>query len=140
MTRARVESSHDVVVTISSASPPEAAVTSRSGIIRGVAQTWGRILTGRQPNLSIEITRECPLRCPGCYAFGEAHLGGDVTLRDSRTTAATSSSSGSYTSSTRAIPCTCPSSAASRSSAIASSAPFSRYWRHDTYPHSSSRC
>jgi hypothetical protein len=38
-------------------------VTSRSGIIRGVAQTWGRILTGRRPNLSIEITRECPLRC-----------------------------------------------------------------------------
>lgn len=32
--------------------------------------------------LSIEITRECPLRCPGCYAFGDAHLGGEVTLRD----------------------------------------------------------
>ena len=31
---------------------------------------------------SIEITRECPLRCPGCYAFGDDHLGGDVTLRD----------------------------------------------------------
>lgn len=44
-------------------------------------QAWGRILTGRRPNLSIEITRECPLRCPGCYAFGDAHLGGDVTLR-----------------------------------------------------------
>ena len=56
-------------------------MTSRSGIIRGVAQTWGRILTGRRPNISIEITRECPLKCPGCYAFGDAHLGGDVTLR-----------------------------------------------------------
>ena len=32
--------------------------------------------------LSIEITRECPLRCPGCYAYGDNHLGGDVTLRE----------------------------------------------------------
>jgi len=31
--------------------------------------------------LSIEITRECPLRCPGCYAYGDDHLGGDVNLR-----------------------------------------------------------
>src|SRR5258708_14840057 len=31
--------------------------------------------------LSIEITRECPLSCPGCYAYGETHLGGGVTLR-----------------------------------------------------------
>lgn len=29
---------------------------------------WGRVLTGYFPSLSIEITRECPLRCPGCYA------------------------------------------------------------------------
>ena len=32
--------------------------------------------------LSIEITRECPLRCPGCYAYGENHLGGGPTLRE----------------------------------------------------------
>jgi len=32
--------------------------------------------------LSIEITRECPLSCPGCYAYGEKHLGGEVTLRE----------------------------------------------------------
>jgi organic radical activating enzyme len=32
--------------------------------------------------LSIEITRECPLSCPGCYAYGDAHLGGGVTLRE----------------------------------------------------------
>jgi MoaA/NifB/PqqE/SkfB family radical SAM enzyme len=32
--------------------------------------------------LSIEITRECPLRCPGCYAYGSNHLGGEVTLRE----------------------------------------------------------
>jgi sulfatase maturation enzyme AslB (radical SAM superfamily) len=44
-------------------------------------QAWGRILTGQRPNISIEITRECPLRCPGCYAYGDEHLGGDVTLR-----------------------------------------------------------
>lgn len=43
---------------------------------------WRKILSGRAPMLSIEITRECPLRCPGCYAFGDAHLGDDVTLRE----------------------------------------------------------
>lgn len=32
--------------------------------------------------LSIEITRECPLHCPGCYAYGDSHLGGGVTLRE----------------------------------------------------------
>lgn len=46
-----------------------------------VLRAWRRILTGSQPNLSIEITRECPLACPGCYAYGDGHLGGDVTLR-----------------------------------------------------------
>lgn len=48
---------------------------------REVVQAWGRILTGYRPNLSIEITRECPLRCPGCYAYGDDHLGGGITLR-----------------------------------------------------------
>ena len=42
---------------------------------------WKSILTGSTPMLSIEVTRECPLRCPGCYAYGENHLGGPVTLR-----------------------------------------------------------
>jgi MoaA/NifB/PqqE/SkfB family radical SAM enzyme len=46
-----------------------------------LVQAWGRILSGHRPNLSIEITRECPLRCPGCYAYGDGHLGGGVTLR-----------------------------------------------------------
>ncbi len=27
------------------------------------------------PTLSLEITKECPLRCPGCYAYEDAHLG-----------------------------------------------------------------
>ena len=42
---------------------------------------WGKILRGYRPSLSIEITRECPLRCPGCYAYGDEHLGGEITLR-----------------------------------------------------------
>lgn len=40
-----------------------------------VIRAWGRILTGYQPTLSIEITKECPLSCPGCYAFQPGHLG-----------------------------------------------------------------
>ena len=47
-----------------------------------VVTAWGRILSGYRPNLSIEITRECPLRCPGCYAYGDEHLGGGVVLRE----------------------------------------------------------
>ena len=46
-----------------------------------IIPAWGRILRGYRPALSVEITRECPLRCPGCYAYGGEHLGGDVTLR-----------------------------------------------------------
>jgi sulfatase maturation enzyme AslB (radical SAM superfamily) len=49
--------------------------------VQEVVQAWGRILSGYRPNLSIEITKECPLRCPGCYAYGDEHLGGNVTLR-----------------------------------------------------------
>jgi sulfatase maturation enzyme AslB (radical SAM superfamily) len=46
-----------------------------------VIRAWGKILKGERPSLSIEITRECPLRCPGCYAYDDAHLGGGATLR-----------------------------------------------------------
>lgn len=46
-----------------------------------VLQAWAGILAGRRPSLSIEITKECPLRCPGCYAFDPAHLGGETELR-----------------------------------------------------------
>src|SRR5260370_10862778 len=49
--------------------------------MEGLMTAWGKILRGYRPSLSIEITRECPLRCPGCYAYGDDHLGGDVTLR-----------------------------------------------------------
>ncbi|HKQ09320.1 MAG TPA: radical SAM protein [Blastocatellia bacterium] len=31
-------------------------------------------MSGHYPSLSIEITRECPLRCPGCYAYEPEHL------------------------------------------------------------------
>jgi len=44
-------------------------------------RSWGRILQGRHPTLSIEITRECPLRCPGCYAYEDVHLGEAGPLR-----------------------------------------------------------
>ena len=46
-----------------------------------VFRAWGRILSGDYPALSIEITRECPLRCPGCYAYEPEHLGGLGPLR-----------------------------------------------------------
>lgn len=49
---------------------------------KAVVRAWGQILSGYRPNLSIEITRECPLRCPGCYAYGDTHLGGGVMLRE----------------------------------------------------------
>lgn len=47
-----------------------------------VLHAWAGILAGRVPSLSIEITKECPLRCPGCYAFDAAHLGGGTQLRE----------------------------------------------------------
>jgi organic radical activating enzyme len=47
-----------------------------------VLRAWSKILAGRAPSLSIEITKECPLKCPGCYAFDAAHLGGAMQLRD----------------------------------------------------------
>jgi organic radical activating enzyme len=41
----------------------------------------GRILRGYYPSISIELTRECPLRCPGCYAYEPDHLGEAGSLR-----------------------------------------------------------
>ena len=46
-----------------------------------VIPAWGRILMGYRPFLSIEITKECPLQCPGCYAYEPEHLGGGSDLR-----------------------------------------------------------
>jgi sulfatase maturation enzyme AslB (radical SAM superfamily) len=45
-----------------------------------VLRGWKSILAGRTPFLSIELTKECPLSCPGCYAYGDDHLGGNVLL------------------------------------------------------------
>src|SRR5258705_1822036 len=57
---------------------PNPSMTSRE-----VLAAWRKILAGSAPMLSIEITRECPLSCPGCYAYGETHLGsGGATLRE----------------------------------------------------------
>ena len=42
---------------------------------------WLRILQGYRPFLSIEITHECPLHCPGCYAYDENHLNNGEILR-----------------------------------------------------------
>jgi len=56
---------------------------SRPGITVGeLFAAWGSILNGRAPMLSIEITRECPLSCPGCYAYGDSHLGGEKKLSE----------------------------------------------------------
>lgn len=48
---------------------------------RDIVRAWGALLRGRKPALSIEITKECPLHCPGCYAFSEGHVGAGVNLR-----------------------------------------------------------
>ncbi len=47
-----------------------------------VLPAWGRVLRGRTPLLSLEITKECPLRCPGCYAYRPEHLNNGITLRE----------------------------------------------------------
>jgi hypothetical protein len=47
-----------------------------------VLHAWRAILMGRRPALSIEITRECPLSCPGCYTYQAGHLGGGIGVRD----------------------------------------------------------
>src|SRR5215813_9613544 len=56
--------------------------TGKPGLrIMQLISAWQSILTGSTPIMSIEITRECPLSCPGCYAYGENHLNGQATLR-----------------------------------------------------------
>jgi len=48
--------------------------------VTDVLRGWTTILAGRAPFLSIELTKECPLSCPGCYAYGEGHLGSNGLL------------------------------------------------------------
>ncbi len=50
--------------------------------ITDIFPAWYGILRGHRPFLSVEITRECPLRCPGCYAYEQAHLGPAGSLRE----------------------------------------------------------
>lgn len=50
--------------------------------LRHIFSAWGGILRGRLPFLSLEITRECPLRCPGCYAYEPTHLQTVGSLRE----------------------------------------------------------
>lgn len=58
----------------------EISTTPGLGVLE-LLNAWKSILGGSTPMLSIEITRECPLSCPGCYAYGSDHLGGAATLR-----------------------------------------------------------
>src|SRR5579872_6396333 len=46
-----------------------------------VLRVWASVLRGRTPFLSLEITKECPLRCPGCYAYAPEHLAGTTLLQ-----------------------------------------------------------
>jgi MoaA/NifB/PqqE/SkfB family radical SAM enzyme len=41
-----------------------------------IYRSWGSILKGRRPVLSLEITNKCPLSCPGCYAYQPNHVSG----------------------------------------------------------------
>jgi len=50
--------------------------------LRDIGLAWGKILRGQKPLLSLEITRECPLRCPGCYAYEPSHLQSIGSLRE----------------------------------------------------------
>lgn len=50
--------------------------------VTDILNSWKSILEGRAPALSIEITKECPLACPGCYAYGDEHLGPNRLLNE----------------------------------------------------------
>ena len=68
-----------VTSTSGGARPP---LSARVGGRVNLFRAWGRILQGYRPTLSLEITKECPLRCPGCYAYEPEHLGAAGPLRD----------------------------------------------------------
>lgn len=54
--------------------------------LSNLLRAWGAILLGNKPVLSVEITKECPLACPGCYAYQPHHVSGAplVSLNDFR--------------------------------------------------------
>ncbi len=49
-----------------------------------ILPAWGRVLRGYRPFLSVEITKECPLHCPGCYTYAPDHLNNGLTTRQLR--------------------------------------------------------
>jgi organic radical activating enzyme len=49
---------------------------------KDILPAWSRVLHGYKPFLALEITRSCPLRCPGCYAFHPNHVKGSLGLRE----------------------------------------------------------
>jgi len=81
-TKKVVEQHTSAAVQLASNTSMNEAKPSSSIAPREILSAWGKILTGKAPMLSIEITRECPLSCPGCYAYGDSHLGGDKVLRE----------------------------------------------------------
>ncbi len=48
---------------------------------RELLQAWGKLLRGKTPLLSVEVTSDCPLRCAGCYAYADRHVGDHTSLR-----------------------------------------------------------
>ncbi len=46
--------------------------------VGAIFPAWGRVLRGGSPFLALEITKECPLSCPGCYAYAPGHLRGTL--------------------------------------------------------------
>ncbi len=49
---------------------------------KAIFAAWGRILRGYRPFLSVEITKQCPLKCPGCYAYDSGHLNNGRSIRE----------------------------------------------------------
>ena len=41
---------------------------------KDIFPAWSRILHGYRPFLALEITKICPLHCPGCYAYHPNHV------------------------------------------------------------------
>ena len=50
--------------------------------MEGIVRAWGKILSGYRPNLSIEITKECPLRCGYCIHVEHRRRADTRTLSD----------------------------------------------------------
>jgi organic radical activating enzyme len=49
---------------------------------KDILPAWSRILHGYKPFLALEITKSCPLNCPGWHAFHPNHVKGSLGLRE----------------------------------------------------------